>query len=69
MIKICRETGLFEIREQRLADQSRIMRTNGWLVWVRAGWKSEKEQGRTQYGRVRDWPAKDICWGHTISRS
>ena len=32
MMKVCRKTGLFEIREQRLADQSRIMRTNGWLV-------------------------------------
>ena len=31
MLKIWREIGLFEITEQRLADQTRVIRTNDWL--------------------------------------
>ena len=34
MMKIWREIGLFEITEQRLADQTRIIRTNGWFSEV-----------------------------------
>ena len=31
MIKIWTEIGLFEITEQRFADETRVIRTNGWL--------------------------------------
>eukprot|EP00112_Aurelia_sp_Birch-Aquarium-sp1_P004156 Seg1472.5 transcript_id=Seg1472.5/GoldUCD/mRNA.D3Y31 product="hypothetical protein" protein_id=Seg1472.5/GoldUCD/D3Y31 len=31
MINIWKEIGVFDITEQRLADQSRAIRTNGWL--------------------------------------
>ena len=34
MIAIWREIGTFEITEQRLADQVRVIRTNGWLTDV-----------------------------------
>ena len=34
MIAIWREIGTFEITEQRLADQARIIRTNEWLTEV-----------------------------------
>ena len=32
MIPIWREIGTFEIREQRLVDQARVIRTNEWLT-------------------------------------
>ena len=31
MLGIWKELGVFEISEQRLADQARAIRTNGWL--------------------------------------
>ena len=31
MIKMWKEIGVFDTTEQRLADQSRAIRTNGWL--------------------------------------
>ena len=31
MMKIWREIGVFDITEQTLADQTRVIRTNGWL--------------------------------------
>ena len=34
MIAIWREIGTFEIKEQRLADQARVVRTNEWLTEV-----------------------------------
>ena len=34
MIAIWREIGTSEITEQRLADQVRVIRTNGWLTDV-----------------------------------
>ena len=34
MIAIWREIGTFEITEQRLADQVRVIRTNRWLTDV-----------------------------------
>ena len=32
MIAIWREIGAFEITEQRLVDQARVIRTNEWLI-------------------------------------
>ena len=34
MIAIWREIGTFEITEQRLVDQARVVRTNEWLTVV-----------------------------------
>ena len=34
MMKIWREIGVFDITEQTLADQTRVIRTNGWLSKV-----------------------------------
>ena len=34
MIAIWREIGTFEITEQRLVDQARVVRTNEWLTEV-----------------------------------
>ena len=34
MMMIWRKLGLFEIREHRLADQTRVIRTNRWLSEV-----------------------------------
>ena len=35
MMKICREIGVFEeVKEQRPADQARVIRTNTWLSEV-----------------------------------
>ena len=31
MLNVWNELGVFEISEQRLADQARAIRTNGWL--------------------------------------
>ena len=33
-MKIWREIGVFDITEQTLADQTRVIRTNGWLSKV-----------------------------------
>ena len=44
MLKIWRGIRLFEITEQRLADQTKVIR---WLPFQgEASWDSEKEQGR-----------------------
>ena len=34
MIAIWRETGTFELTEQRLVDQARVIRTDEWLTEV-----------------------------------
>ena len=49
---IWRETGTFEITEQRLADQARVIRTNEWLNEV------ELEKIRRKISTSRDGEKK-----------
>ena len=48
MIAIWRDIGNFEITEQRLVDQARVIRTNEWLTEV------ELEEIRTKILTPRD---------------
>ena len=53
-MKIWREIGLFEVTEQRLADQARVVRKNGWLSGVELDeiWGNATRRG--EYGRLKD---------------
>ena len=54
MIEIWREIGLFEKTEQRLADQTRVIRTNGWLseVELHEIHRSSKERENMEEPRI-----------------
>ena len=60
MMKIWREVGVFEVIEQRLADQTRVIRTNGWLSEVELDeiQRKIKEEENTEEPRIE---LKNIC--------
>ena len=60
MMKIWREVGVFEVIEQRLADQTRVIRTNGWLSEVELDeiQRKIKEEENTEEPRIE---LQNIC--------
>ena len=55
MLKTWREIGLFEITEQRLADQTRVIRTNDWLSKAKLDeiQRKSKERENMEESRIK----------------
>lgn len=67
MMKTCREIGVFEeVTEEQLADQTTVIRTDYLAIWSGARGDPEKDKGKAEYRRAKNWTAKYMWLGKLI---